>query len=70
MDLDQTLYEQLFLNYDLSPYGMQDAIGKMGIDKMNEIFSKVGDIIIPSDSIPSDLYEQYLINCNQIKKKL
>jgi hypothetical protein len=67
---DQTLYEQLFLNYDLSPYGMQDAIGKMGIDKMNEIFSKIGDIIIPSDSIPSDLYEQYLINCNQIKKKL
>ena len=25
---DQLLYEQLFLNYDLTPYGMQDAINK------------------------------------------
>lgn len=64
---DQTLYEQLFLNYDLTPYGMQDAVNKMGREKMDEIFSKVGKIQIPSECIPSDLYEQYLLNSNQIK---
>ena len=35
---DQTLYEQLFLNYDLTPFGMQDAINKMGIEKISFIF--------------------------------
>lgn len=64
---DQTLYEQLFLNYDLTPFGMQDAINKMGIDKMREIFSKVSDIKIPKECIPADLYEQYLLNSNQMK---
>lgn len=57
---DQLLYEQLFLNYDLTPYGMQDAINKMGIDKMKEFFSKMSDIKIPVECIPADLYEQYL----------
>lgn len=64
---DQNLYEQLFLNYDLTPFGMQDAINKMGIDKMREIFSKVSDIKIPKECIPTDLYEQYLLNSNQTK---
>lgn len=64
---DQLLYEQLFLNYDLTPYGMQDAINKMGIDKMKEIFSKVNGISIPGKCVPSDLYELYL-NSNCLKK--
>lgn len=64
---DQLLYEQLFLNYDLTPYGMQDAINKMGRDKMTEIFSKVCDIKIPRECIPSDLCEHYLSNSNQMR---
>ena len=62
--VDQLLYEQLFLNYDLTPYGMQDSIHKMGIDKMNEIFSRVNGISIPGKCVPSDLYELYLNNKN------
>ena len=56
------MYEQLFLNYDLTPFSMQDAIHKMGIDKMNEIFSRVNGISIPIECISSDLYEIYLNN--------
>lgn len=66
---DQLLYEQLFLNYDLTPYGMQDAVQKMGIEKMQEIFSLMNDVKIPIDSIPSDLYQQYL-NCSNSKLTL
>lgn len=61
---DQFLYEQLFLRYDLTAYGMQDAQQKMGIEKMQEIFAKIKDIRIPIECIPSDLYQQYLIQCN------
>lgn len=61
---DQFLYEQLFLRYDLTAYGMQDAQQKMGIEKMQEIFSKIKGIRIPIECIPSDLYQQYLIQCN------
>lgn len=72
---DQFLYEQLFLKYDLTPSGMQDAIQKMGIEKMKEIFSKIKDIKIPIKCIPNDLYKQYLIRCDndklkKIKKKI
>ena len=64
---DQLLYEQLFLNYDLTPFEMQDAVNKMGIDKINEIFSMISDIMIPIDSIPEDLYKIYLEKCNKEK---
>ena len=57
---DQLLYEQLFLNYDLTPYGMQDAKNKMGMDKMIEFFSKVNGISLPLENIPLDLYEVFL----------
>ena len=63
---DQFLYEHLFLNYDLTPWSLQDAGEKMGMDKMNEIFSKIKDIRIPVECIPSDLYQEYL---NQYTKK-
>lgn len=69
---DQFLYEQLFLNYDLTPYGMQDAINKMGIEKMKDFFSKMEGIKIPVECIPEDLYAQYLtssdIQMNKIKR--
>lgn len=61
---DQFLYEQLFLKYDLTACGMQDAQQKMGIEKMQEIFAKIKDIRMPIESIPKDLYQQYLIQCN------
>lgn len=57
---DQLLYEQLFFKYDLTPSGMQDAIQKIGIDKVQEIFSKMNYIKIPRHFIPNDLYQQYL----------
>ena len=64
---DQTLYEQLFLNYDLTPCGMQDAVNKIGREKIKEIFSKVGNIKIPIEFIPLDLYKKYLSNDIEIK---
>lgn len=56
---DQYLYENLFFGYDLNPFSLQDAKEKMGIDEMNFIFSKIKDIRIPKNSIPSDLYSEY-----------
>lgn len=56
---DQYLYEQVFLEFDLTPSSMQDAISKMGIDKMMEIISKAGDIKVPIKEIPKDLLEEY-----------
>lgn len=72
---DQFLYEQLFFKYDLTPYAIQDAQQKMGIEKMKEIFAKIKDIKIPIECIPYDLYQQYLNQCNidvnkQMIKKL
>jgi len=61
---NQFLYEQLFLKYDLTPYPMQDAQQKMGIEKMQQIFAQVKDIKIPKECVPSDLYHQYLLQCN------
>ena len=66
---DQTLYEQLFLNYDLTPYGMQDAVNKMGKEKIEEIFSKMKDIEIPIDCIPQELLEYLVSNNIQLKKQ-
>ncbi len=62
---DQFLYEQLFLNFDLTPSRMQDAQRKMGIDKMQEIFEKIKKLRIPKKVIPDDLYQQYLICSNE-----
>ena len=62
--VDQLLYEQLFLNYDLTACGLQDAQQKMGIAKMREIFSKIKDIQMPIECIPQDLYHQYLTQCS------
>lgn len=68
---DQFLYEQLFFKYDLTPWIMQDAQEKMGIQKMQEIFKKIKGIKIPVEHIPSDLYQQYLIQCNtDVNKKM
>lgn len=61
---DQFLYENLFLKYDLSPSGLQDAQEKIGVEKMQEMFDKIKDIKIPKEYIPEDLYDQFLIQCN------
>lgn len=67
---DKILYEQLFLKYDLTPWEMQDAGRKMGIEKMQEILSKIKEVKIPIECIPRDLYQQYLIQCNADAKEL
>lgn len=67
---DQFLYEQLFLNYDLTPSGMQDALFKIGIERVKEMFMKIKEIRIPKETIPKDLYEQFLIQCNAKSYKL
>jgi len=54
---DQFLYERLFLNSDLKPFGLQDATSKIGKDIMKEMFSRIKDIIIPFDVIPDDLLQ-------------
>lgn len=72
---DQFLYEQLFLKSDLTPSRMQDAISKIGMDKMREMFSRVKDIQLPEAVIPTIYYEQNIIpsknkrNFQLVKKK-
>lgn len=61
--IDQFLYEQVFFNNDLTPYSMQDAHNKIGKEKMNEIFFRIKDIIIPLSVIP----EEILLNPNMKK---
>ncbi len=61
---NQFLYEQLFLNYDLTASRMQDAQSKIGMKKMNEMFAKIRTIKIPTKVIPNDLYEQYNLQKN------
>lgn len=67
---DQFLYEQLFLNYDLTPSGMQDAIFKIGVERIKEMFIRIREIRIPKEAIPKDLYEQFLIQDNTKNHKL
>lgn len=67
---DQFLYEQLFLRYDLSPCGMQDAQGKIGVERMHVMFEEIKRIIIPKEVIPDDLYKQFLIQCDRENQKL
>ena len=48
---NQFLYESLFLDASLVPSPFQDAGQKLGVECMKEIFSKIGDIIIPQNII-------------------
>lgn len=66
---NQFLYDQLFLNYDLTPFRMQDAHSRIGIEKMNQMFDKIKDIKIPKNEIPVDLYQQILVQCHNAKQK-
>lgn len=66
--LDQFLYEQLFLKYDLTASRMQDAQSKIGIEKISKMFSRIKKIKIPAEVIPTDLYEQYNLQKNLIKR--
>lgn len=56
---DQYLYEQLFFYSDLTPFGMQDAISRIGIEKMREMFERIKSIKIPKECIPTDIYEKF-----------
>ena len=69
---DQFLYEQLFLNYDITPLGLQDAHSRIGKDRMREMFERIRQIKIPKEVIPEKLYELYLNqnSNNELKKKL
>jgi len=52
---NQSLYEHLFFNNDLEPLSMQDAVEKIGFQKMQEMFSKIKDIKVPRSLIPEFL---------------
>lgn len=54
---DQFLYEVLFLNSDLTPFGLQDATEKIGKEKMLEMFERIKEIKIPKEAIPSQLLD-------------
>ena len=56
---DQFLYEQLFLNYDLTPSYLQDAQAKIGKEQMLEMFKKIKNIKLPIEIIPNDLLQEY-----------
>lgn len=58
---DQFLYEQLFLRGDLTPSRMQDAVCKIGADRMKEMFQKIPDIVIPFSVIPEAFYQQGIL---------
>ncbi len=67
---DQFLYEHLFMNKDLTPFALQDATAKLGIDKMTEIFNRIKSIKIPFALIPQELYQHSLLpNSNPPHKK-
>ncbi len=61
---DQALYEHLFLEYDLTPSGLQDAQSKIGVEKMYDMFKRIKEIRIPKQFIPCDLHQQYLSKSN------
>lgn len=67
---DQFLYEQLFLNYDLTAFGSQDSQERIGIERMQEMFERIKDLKIPIEAIPVELYQQYLNHSNVINNKL
>ena len=57
---DQFLYEQLFLKFDLTASSMQDAVSRIGKERMLEMFDKIREIKIPMEIIPKDLLEEYM----------
>lgn len=57
---NQTLYEHLFFNSDLTPSGMQDATSRIGREKMLEMFERIKEINIPESVIPKEIYQIYL----------
>ena len=67
---DQFLYEHLDLRYDLRAAKIQDTKNKVDIEKMREMFQKIKEIKIPQEVIPTDLYKEYLIKCNEESKAL
>lgn len=58
---DQFLYENLNFSYDLTPWGLQDAQRSMELEQMQTMFERIREIRIPKETIPDDLYEQYMI---------
>lgn len=66
---DQYLYEQLFLNYDLTPANWQDAHAKIGVDRMKEMFKEIKNIKLPKEVIPIDLLEEYLKSTSKKQKE-
>lgn len=67
---NQTLYENIELNGDLSPYGLQDATKKMSSSLMVEIIEKVKLLKIPSASLPDDLKSLYKEILKEEKKEI
>jgi hypothetical protein len=69
---DQFLYENLNFTFDLVPWNMQDFIPKIGLEQCMDVMKRIKEIQIPKERIPSDLYEQYLIESKkeayQLKK--
>lgn len=57
---DKFLYEQLFLNFDLTAASMQDAVSKIGEERIVEMFDKIKEIKIPTEVIPEDLLKIYM----------
>ena len=66
---DQFLYEHLFLNYNLTPSGMQDSQRKIGTEKIMEMFRRIPSIKIPKDRIPEKLLAEYEKRVNQENEK-
>lgn len=52
------MYENLFFDNDLNPFGLQDAGAKIGKEKMMEMLSKLKDIKIPISLLPELLQTQ------------
>ncbi len=65
---DQTLYDFLHFGIDLTPWGMQDAEDRMGLEKMREICEKVKEIKIPKSCIPSISSEERTIDYLRTRK--
>ncbi len=66
---DQTLYDFLHFGIDLTPWGMQDAQQRMGVEKMREICEKVKEIKIPKSCIPSFSGEEKTQDYLRIRKQ-